>query len=74
MIEADLRIEIRRLRVAFLVKLARRLGLETDKESVCALVQTHCDVAVLEVIEARQGWSVRWQRILQRARKRLGFD
>ena len=71
MIEADLPNEIRRLRAAFLVKLARRLGLEVDEGNVRSLVQTHDDEAVLAVIEARQGWSLRWA--MGEVRRWFGF-
>ena len=57
--DADLRTQIWRLRAAFLMKLARRLGLEADKEDVYELVRTRDDEAVLAAIEATQGWSVR---------------
>ncbi len=59
MTEADLRTQIWRLRAAFLMKLARRLGLEADKENVRELVQTRDDEAVLAAVEAAQGWSLR---------------
>ena len=59
MTEADLHKEILRLRAAFLMKLARRLGLEADKENVRELVRTRDDEAVLAAIEATQGWSLR---------------
>ena len=59
MTEADLHKEILGLRAAFLMKLARRLGLEADKENVRELVRTRDDEAVLAAIEATQGWSLR---------------
>ncbi|MBW7997176.1 MAG: hypothetical protein FVQ81_11530 [Candidatus Glassbacteria bacterium] len=59
MTEADFRTQIWRLRVAFLMKLAQRLGLEADKENVHELVRTRDDEAVLAAIEATQGWSLR---------------
>ena len=59
MTEADLRTQIWWLRAAFLMKLARRLGLEADKENVRELVRTRDDEAVLAAIEATQGWSLR---------------
>ena len=59
MTEADLRTQIWRLRAAFLMKLARRLGLEADTETVRELVQTRDDAAVLAAIEATQGWRLR---------------
>ncbi len=59
MTEADLRTQIWRLRATFLMKLARRLGLEADKENVRELVRTRDDEAVLAAIEATQGWSLR---------------
>ncbi len=59
MAEADLRTQIWWLRAAFLMKLARRLGLEADKETVRELVQTRDDAAVLAAIEATQGWRLR---------------
>ena len=71
MTEADLRAQIRRLRTTFLMKLARRLGLEADKENVRELVQTRDDEAVLAVIEAAQGWSL--QRALGVIRRWFGF-
>ncbi len=59
MTEADLHKEILGLRAAFLMKLARRLGLEADKENVRELVRTRDDEAVFAAIEATQGWSLR---------------
>ena len=59
MAETDLRAQIWRLRAAFLMKLARRLGLETTKENVRELVRTRDDKAVLASIEATQGWGFR---------------
>ena len=59
MTETDLRTQIWWLRAAFLMKLARRLGLEADKETVRELVQTRDDAAVLAAIEATQGGSLR---------------
>ncbi len=59
MTEADLRTQIWGLRAAFLMKLARRLGLEADKENVRELVRTRDDEAVLATIEATQGWGLR---------------
>ena len=59
MTEADLRTQIWRLRAAFLMKLARRLSLEADKENVRELVRTCDDEAVLAAIEAAQPWSLR---------------
>ena len=59
MTDADLHKEILGLRAAFLMKLARRLGLEADKENVRELVRTRDDEAVLAAIEATQGWSLR---------------
>ncbi len=59
MTEADLHKEILGLRAAFLMKLARRLGLEADNENVRELVRTRDDEAVLAAIEATQGWSLR---------------
>ncbi len=59
MTEADLRTQIWRLPATFLMKLARRLGLEANKENVCELVRTRDDKAVLAAIEATQGWSLR---------------
>ncbi len=59
MTEADLRTQIWWLRAAFLMKLARRLGLEANKETVRELVQTRDDAAVLAAIEATQGWRLR---------------
>ena len=59
MTEADLRTQIWWLRAAFLMKLARRLGLEADKETVRELVQTRDDEAVLAAVEAAQGWRLR---------------
>ncbi len=59
MTEADLRTQIWRLRAAFLMKLARRLGLEADKENVRDLVRKCDDEAVLAAIEAAQPWSLR---------------
>ena len=58
MTEADLRTQIWRLRAAFLMKLARRLGFDADKENVRELVRTRDDKAVLAAIEATQGWSL----------------
>jgi hypothetical protein len=46
MTETDLRTQIWWLRAAFLMNLARRLGLEADKETVRELVQTRDDAAV----------------------------
>ncbi len=57
--ETDLRTQIRWLRAAFFMKLARRLGLEADKENVRELVRTRDDEAVLAAIEATQSWSLR---------------
>ncbi len=71
MTETDLRTQIWRLRAAFLMKLARRLGLEADKENVCELVQTRDDEAVLAAIEATQGWNLR--RALRVIRRWFGF-
>ena len=59
MTEADLGTQIWRLRATFLMKLARRLGLEADKGNVRELVQTRDDEAVLAAIEATQGWNLR---------------
>ena len=59
MTETDLRTQIWRLRAAFLMKLARRLSLEADKENVRELVRTCDDEAVFAAIEATQGWSLR---------------
>ncbi len=59
MTEADLRTQIWRLRAAFLMKLARRLSLEADKENVRELARTRDDEAVFAAIEATQGWSLR---------------
>ncbi len=59
MTEADLRTQIWLLRAVFLMKLARRLGLEADKDNVRKLVRTRDDEAVLVAIEAAQGWSLR---------------
>ncbi len=59
MTDADLRTQIWRLRAAFLIQLARRLGLEVDKENVRELVRTRDDAAVLAAIEATQSWSLR---------------
>ncbi len=59
MTEADLRTQIWWLRAAFLMKLARRLGLKANKETVRELVQTRDDAAVLAAIEATQGWRLR---------------
>lgn len=59
MTEADLHKEILGLRAAFLMKLARRLGLEADKENVRELVRTRDDEAVLAAIKATQSWSLR---------------
>ncbi len=59
MSDADLHKEILRLRAAFLVKLARRLGLESDEKNMHILVQTHDDATVLAAIESAQGWSLR---------------
>ncbi len=71
MTEADLRTQIWRLRATFLMKLARRLGLEADKENVRELVQTRDDEAVLAAIEATQGWNLR--RALGAVRRWFGF-
>ena len=71
MTEADLRAEIWRLRAAFLVRLARHLGLVADEENVRELVQTHDDATVLAAIESRQDWSLR--RPLREIRRWLGF-
>ena len=57
--DADLRTQIWRLRAAFLMKLAHRLGLEADRENVRKLVQARDDEGVLAAIEATQGWSLR---------------
>ena len=59
MAETDLRTQIWGLRAAFLMKLARRLGLEADKENVRELARTRDDEAVFAEIEATQGWSLR---------------
>ena len=59
MSDADLHKEILRLRAAFLVKLARRLGLVADQENVRELVQIHDDATVLSAIESAQGWRLR---------------
>ena len=59
MTEVDLRTQIWRVRAAFLMKLARRLGLEADKENVRELVRTRDDEAVLVAIETTQSWSLR---------------
>ncbi len=71
MTEADLHKEILRLRAAFLVKLARRLGLVADQENVRELLQTHDDATVLSTIEATQGWSL--PRALAVIRRWFGF-
>ncbi len=72
MTEADLRAEIWRLRAAFFMKLARRLGLKADKENVRELVRTRDDEAVLAAIEVTQGWSLR--RSLGVIRRWFGFE
>ena len=71
MSEADLRTQIWLLRAVFLMKLARRLGLEADKENVRKLVRTRDDEAVLAAIEAAQGWNLR--RALGAISRWLGF-
>ena len=71
MSDADLYKEILRLRAAFLVKLARRLGLEADKENVRELARTRDDETVFAEIEATQGWSLR--RALGKIHRWLGF-
>ncbi len=71
MTEADLHKEILGLRAAFLMKLARRLGLEADKENVRELVRTRDDEAVLAAIEATQSWSLR--RVLGAVSRWFGF-
>ena len=71
MTEADLHKEILGLRAAFLMKLARQLGLEADKENVRELVRTRDDEAVFAAIEATQGWSLR--RALEAISRWFGF-
>ncbi len=71
MTEADLRTQIWRLRATFLTKLARRLGLEADKENVRELVRTRDDEAVFAAIEATQGWNLR--RALRAFSRWFGF-
>jgi hypothetical protein len=71
MTETDLRTQIWWLRAAFLMKLARRLGLEANKETVRELVQTRDDAAVLAAIEATQGWRLR--QALRAISRWLGF-
>ncbi len=71
MTEADLRTQIWRLRAVFLMKLARRLGLEADIENVRELARTRDDKAVFAEIEATQGWSLR--RALGKFHRWFGF-
>ena len=71
MTEADLRTQIWWLRAAFLMKLARRLGLKANKETVRELVQTRDDEAALAAIEATQGWNLR--RALRAFSRWFGF-
>ena len=59
MAETELHTQIWRFRAAFLLKIARSLGLEADEENVRELVRTHDDEAVLVAIESTQGWSIR---------------